>query len=45
MLTEVMLTEVMLTVVMLAEVMLTLLSVLTECSRRRDRDNYEPVKR
>lgn len=30
---------------MLREVMLTLLFVLTECSRRRDRDNYEPVKR
>lgn len=33
------------TVLMLTEAMLMLLFVLTECSRRRDRDNYEPVKR
>lgn len=35
----------MLTELMLTERMLTLLFILTECSRRRDRNNYEPVKR
>lgn len=32
-------------VLMLTERMLTLLFILTERSRRRDRNNYEPVKR